>query len=61
LYRNLPLSLNFEEREADTRITLRWVLLKWVLKRDLLWNNFRVVTNGGFDMDKSKRANITLL
>jgi hypothetical protein len=33
---------------------LRWVLLKWVLKRGLLWNSFRVVINGGFDVDGVK-------
>jgi hypothetical protein len=29
-YRNLPLSVNFEDREADTRITLRWMLINGV-------------------------------
>ena len=55
------LSLNFENREADTKKTLRCVLLKWVLKRDFLWNSFTVVINGGFVMDGAKRANITFL
>jgi len=48
LYINLPLSVNFEDREADKKKILRLLLLKWVLKRGLLWKSFTVVINGEF-------------
>jgi len=41
-------NIHLKDRGGDERITLRWILGKWDVRREAGWNWFIIVSNGGF-------------